>query len=666
MFDNLRSENDFEIISNIKSLGLDMIKEAGSGHPGIVLGAAPILYSLYAYHLNINSEDPTWFNRDRFVMSAGHGSALLYATLFMSGYSLTIDDLKAFRRIDSKTPGHPEVHVTPGVDASTGPLGQGIATAVGMALGEKILKERYRIDNNSSLIDYDVYCLVGDGCLMEGISYEAASLAGTLKLDNLIVLYDSNGISLDGPTSNTFTENIKGRFTSMNWEVLYVKDGTNVMEINRAINRAKQIKKPVLIEIKTVIGAGSVLEATNNVHGKVLANDDIAQLKNKLGVPQDAFYYNPDMQQVMRSMINKRVDKKYKKSNQFYNNYVNNICQGDKTVAKYMFNNKFEYDLLNVDFRPSEHAKEATRDTNNEFIKYLSHNIKTFVGGSADLASTTKTYISEMHDITSNSFEGNNIWFGVREHAMGAILNGMALVNLKPYGSTFLSFADYLKPAMRLASLMELPVTYIFSHDSIYVGPDGPTHQPIEQLAMLRSIPNMKVYRPADAKELQGCWQVILNSNNNPSSLILSRNEVSLHPNTNIKLTTLGGYVYYKEQEKLDTVIVASGTELMYARNIGYELTVSGYKNFRIVSMPCIERYLENIDEYKKSVIPDGVKVIVIEAGSSFGWHRIIDNKIYYLTLDKFGKSGSVSEVLDYMDFSYDKVKERVINIINS
>lgn len=664
MFDNLKNESDNEIIANIKSLGIDMIKEAGSGHPGIVLGAAPILYSLYTYHLNINSEDSTWFNRDRFVMSAGHGSALLYATLFMSGYSLTIDDLKQFRHIDSKTPGHPEVNITPGVDVSTGPLGQGLATSVGMALGEKILKERYRIDNNSSLIDYNVYCLVGDGCLMEGISYEAASLAGTLKLDNLIVLYDSNDISLDGPTNKAFTENVRERFHALGWDTLFVKDGTNVMEINRAINRAKQSKRPVIIEIKTVIGAGSLHEGTNDVHGKVLASDDIAQLKAKLNMPEEAFYYNPAMQQKMRSMISKRVNSKYMKSNQMYNNYVNNICQGDKTVAKYMFNNKFEYDLLNIDFRPQEHAKEATRDTNNEFMRYLSHNIKTFVGGSADLGSTTKTYIKDMHDITSNNFNGNNIWFGVREHAMGAILNGMALVNLKPYGSTFLSFADYLKPAMRLSSLMELPVTYIYSHDSIYVGPDGPTHQPIEQLAMLRSIPNMKVYRPADAKELQGCWQVILNSNNNPSSLILSRNEVSLHPNTNIKLTTLGGYIYYKEQEKLDTVIVASGTELMYARNIGYELNKSGYNNFRIVSMPSIERYLENIDEYKQSVIPDGVKVIVIEAGSSFGWHRITDNKIYYLTLDNFGKSGSVNEVLDYMNFSYDKVKERVFEII--
>lgn len=655
---------DNEVISNIKSLGIDMICEAGSGHPGIVLGAAPILYSLYAYHLNVNSSDPNWFNRDRFVMSAGHGSALLYATLFMSGYSITIDDLKRFRKIHSKTPGHPEVGVTPGVDASTGPLGQGIAMAVGMALGEKILKERYRINDRESLLDYNVYSLVGDGDLMEGISYEAASIAGTLKLDNLIVLYDSNDISLDGPTEKTFKENVRGRFEALGWNTFLVKDGSSVSDINRALNRAKASKQPVLIEIKTKIGNGSLLEGKNDVHGKVLAPDDVSQLKTKLGLPNEAFYYNPNCLNYMRSKISERVNDKYKKSNVQYTDYVAKN-QGNKTLASYMFNNEFHYNLFSCDWDFEYHQKEATRDTNKMFIDYLSKNIKTFVGGSADLGSTTKTYMKDLKDIQALDYNGSNIWFGVREHAMGAIINGMALVNLKPYASTFLSFADYVKPAMRMSSLMKLPVTYIYSHDSIYVGPDGPTHQPIEQMAMIRSIPGMKLFRPADVKEMLGCWQVILNSNHNPSSLILSRNEVKIHENTDPKMTVLGGYIYYKEKESLDTVIIASGTELTYARNIGFELTEKGYNNFRIVSMPSIEQFLECNKEYRNSVIPPKAKKIVIEASSSFGWHRIGTDNLHLITLDSFGRSGSTNEVLDYMNFNYEQVKEKVLEIIN-
>lgn len=657
--------NDNQIISNIKCLGIDMINKAKSGHPGIVLGAAPILYSLYAYHLNVNAIDPNWYNRDRFVMSAGHGSALLYATLFMSGFSLSINDLKQFRCVNSKTPGHPEVGVTPGVDCSTGPLGQGIATAVGMSLGSKILKERYRINQHNSLIDYNVYALVGDGDLMEGISYEAASLAGTLKLDNLIVLYDSNGVSLDGPIDKTFKENVRARFESMGWTTLYVKDGDSVSAINKAINKAKEIKTPVFIEIKTTIGLGSVKEGTCEVHGKALSSDDIEQLKQKLGMPNEEFYYSSDDLGKMRSYIADRVNDKYMKSNQSYNSYIN-TKEGNKTLASYMFNDEFNYNLFSVNWYLEGHLNEATRDSNNLFIEFLNKNIKTFVGGSADVGSTTKTYLADYNDISKYDFDGNNIWFGVREHAMGAILNGMALVNMKPYGSTFLAFSDYLKPAMRMSSLMRLPVTYIFSHDSINIGSDGPTHQPIEQLAMLRSIPNMKVFRPADIKELLGCWQIILNSNHNPSSLILSRVEVETHPNTSAKMTTMGGYIYYKEQGVLENVLIATGTELSYARNIGVELQNLGYNNFRIVSMPSIEQFLTCDDNYKESVIPKHVKKIVIEAGSSFGWHRIASDNIHYITLDNFGMSGSKDEVLENMGYSYNQVKDKVIDIINN
>ena len=541
--------NDNMLVANIRGLGIDMINQAKSGHPGIVLGAAPILYTLYKNHMNINTLDSNWVNRDRFVMSAGHGSALLYSVLFMCGYGLTVDDLKQFRHLNSKTPGHPEVGMTPGVDCSTGPLGQGVANAVGIALGEKILKERYRINNTKSLVDYRVYALAGDGDLMEGVAYEACSLAGTLKLNNLIILYDSNDVSLDGPTAKTFNENVRARFEAMGWCTYLVKDGNKMGDIDKALNKAKKCGKPALIEVKTKIGFGSLLEGTNTVHGKPLEANDIAQLKTKLGLPNEPFFVNDEQMAKLRSHIAGRVNAKYMQWNANYQEYVR-LCNGDNTIANYLFTNKFNYDLFSLNWTFPENMKQALRDTNSIFIQYLNQNIKTISGGSADLGSTTKTYMSDMTDVSASNYSGNNIWFGVREHAMGAILNGMALTNLKPYGSTFLSFADYLKPAMRMSALMKLPVTYIFTHDSITVGPDGPTHQPIEQLSSLRSIPNFNVYRPADSKEIVGCYQAIFNSNK-PSALVLSRNEVSMLKSTSMENTLKGAYIVRKEINKL-------------------------------------------------------------------------------------------------------------------
>ena len=656
--------NDNMIIANIRGLGIDMINQASSGHPGIVLGAAPILYTLYKNHLNINTSDSNWINRDRFVMSAGHGSALLYSVLFVCGYALTIDDLKNFRRINSKTPGHPEVGMTPGVDCSTGPLGQGIANAVGMALGQRILKERYRINTSKSLVDYNIYALVGDGDLMEGISYEACSLAGTLKLNNLIVLYDSNDISLDGPINKTFTENVRARFEAMGWDTQLVKDGNKILDIDKAINKAKKSGKPSLIEVKTKIGYGSVLAGTNTVHGKPLDTEDIVQLKNQLGLPKEPFFVNIEEFSKLRSHIANRVNPKYMEWNKNYQEYVS-LCNGDNTVANYLFQNNFNYDLFSLEWNFPSNLKQALRDTNNVFINYLNHNIKTISGGSADLASTTKTYLSDMDDVSATNFNGNNIWFGVREHAMGAILNGMALVNLKPYGSTFLSFADYLKPAMRMSALMKLPVTYIYTHDSISVGADGPTHQPIEQLSMMRSIPGMKVYRPADAKELLGCWQSILNTNYNPSALVLSRNEVDLLKESDSVKTVMGGYVLHQETTPLKVILVATGTEVHVAKNIAYEYLRVGEGGIRVVSMPCLEAYLERGEKYQENVLPTGVKKIIIEAGSSFGWHRIMGANDDIISIDTFGHSGSKDEVLNAMNFSYVQILNRVQELLS-
>jgi len=658
-----------KIINSIKALGIDMINEAGSGHPGIVLGAAPIIYTIYANHMNINVNDPRWINRDRFVMSAGHGSALLYSTLFMAGFDITIDDLKKFRKIGSKTPGHPEYGVTPGVDMSTGPLGQGFASAVGMALAGKILNNKYKFqsknsfDNEKSLIDYKVYVLCGDGDLMEGISYEAASLAGNLNLDNLIVLYDSNNISLDGDTSNTFTENVIERFKSMGWYTDSVKDGMSVSAIDRAIDRAKKSMKPSLIEVKTIIGKDSAWEGTNKVHGKGLETEDIANLKGKLLIPNIPFYVDDDLLKRFKNKIYERSSIKYEIFNRNYGEYVNEYLEGDNSSLKYLFDDKVNIDLLKYHWRFDYEMKEATRVSNGEILNQINKLIPNLIVGSADLASSTNVYLKECGDVKDEHFSGQNIWFGVREHAMGAILNGLALNKFRPFGSTFLVFSDYLKPAIRLSALMNLPVTYVFTHDSVNIGQDGPTHQPIEQLASLRAIPNLNVYRPADSKEIVGCYQSIFNSNK-PSALVLSRSEVSMLENTSMQETLKGAYVIRKEIDKLHGIIIATGSEVHTAYHIAYDLYENEGLDLRVISMPSMEVFNTQSKEYREQLLPIGVKTFVIEAGSSFGWHQFVYNEKYLMTIDKFGQSGTSDQVLEYCNFSYEQIKKKITKLL--
>lgn len=624
---------DNKIVNNIKSLGIDMINKAGSGHPGIVLSAANIIYTLYAKHMNVNIDDPLWENRDRFVLSAGHGSALLYATLYMAGF-LSLDDLKQFRHIDSKTPGHPEYGVTNGVDMSTGPLGQGIASAVGMAIAGKKLNKTYKSLKEESLFDYNVYVLCGDGDLMEGISYEATSLAGSLKLNNLIVLYDSNDISLDGKTKGVFDDNIIDRFKALNWNTILVKDNT-VSNIDKAIKKAKKSDRPTLIQIKTILGDGSINENTNKVHGSPLDKDDIAKLKLKLKINPEEFYVDLSMKEYFSKQISERSLKKY---NLF------------KQLSKDLNYNKEEHKIDLSDLNFDSNLKESLRVTNGKIMKEIEKQLPNFIGGSADLASSTKTIIN------------NNINFGVREHAMGAILNGLALSNFYAFGSTFLVFSDYLKPSMRLSCLMNLPVTYIFTHDSINIGQDGPTHQPIEQLISLRSIPNMFVFRPADAKEIVGSWEYIIN-NKKPSCLVLSRNEVSLNKLTNAKSVMYGGYIVRKENN-LYATIISTGSEVELSIKIADYLYENYKLDIRVVSMPSRELFLSQSKEYQESIIPKGYRNIVIEAGSKYGWEGFVYSDKYLITLDRFGCSGTSDEVLNEMDFSYDKILQKIIKLL--
>ena len=637
------------VIANLKSLSIDMINEAGSGHPGIALSSAPILYTLYAYHMNVNPKDVNWINRDRFVLSAGHGSALLYSILYMLDF-ITLKDLKEFRQINSVTPGHPEYGVTPGVDISTGPLGQGVASAVGMAIGLKHLREKL----NSDLLDNYVYVLCGDGDLMEGVSYESASLAGTLNLDNLIILYDSNNISLDGNINMSFTEDVRERFDAMGFYTTIVRNGNNVNEINKAIKRAKKSGLPSLIEIKTILGDGSDLAGTNAVHGKPLSDDDIFRLKESLEVPGVPFWTDDEAIKEFREFVSDRVSEKYISWSNEFKNYVSLNKLNDFFDKKVIFE---------VKDNPFENIKEeATRDSASRVLNFLSGHTDLIFGGSADVFSASKNYINDGGDFNKDNYAGRNIWFGVREHAMGAILNGIATIGYLPYGSTFLAFSDYLMPAIRMSALMKLPVTYIFTHDSIYVGEDGPTHQPTNQLSSLRSIPNLVVYRPADFKETLGVFNaaIVLKKT---SAIILSRQKVKLLSGTDTKKIVHGAYVVKHEKENINAVLVATGSEVGMANFIALELEKEGY-DIRVVSMPSIELFLNTPKTYQYSILPIGVKTFFIEAGSSSGLRRFVSNDKYLITLDRFGMSGKPNDVLESMNFSKEKIKARIKELL--
>ena len=622
---------DIKIINSIKGLSIDMINKVGSGHPGVALGAAPIIYTLYFRHLNIDLEDDKYINRDRFVLSGGHASALIYSMLFYVGY-LSLEDLKNFRRINSKTPGHPEIE-TRGVDISTGPLGQGIANGVGMAIAEK-----YYENTLSKDIDYYTYVMCGDGDLMEGISYEATSLAGSLNLNKLILLYDSNNVSLDGSTNLTFNEDIKNRFESINWNYIKVLNGNDINEIDRAITMAKTSDKPTIIEIKTIIGEGSMYEGTNKVHGTPLIEEDLANLKIKLNLSQVPF--DVDMNLVYE-----------------FRNYIKNRCS--KKVIDIPSENIDIYSLTNNFY---ENINEPLRVTNGKIMNLISNELKYFIGGSADVSLSTKTYLLEKGVFSKDNYAGRNIYYGVREHAMGGISNGIASCGIRAFNSTFLAFSDYLKPAIRMSALMNLPVAYIFTHDSITIGSDGATHQPIEQLSMLRNIPNLKVFRPADANEILGCWNEIL-THNYPSALVLSRNYSPLIKGSDAKKVSRGAYIVRNEKNRLSAIIIATGTEVNMAINIADDLEKYGI-NIRVVSMPSMELFEENEDEYKELILPTGYKTIAIEYASSSDWYRYVRGEKYLININNFGKSGTKEEILEYYELDYESVKKYIMDLL--
>lgn len=639
-----------KIIGEIKSLGLDMIEEAGSGHPGIVLGAAPILYTLFLEHLRFAPEVPDFYNRDRFIMSAGHGSSLLYSVLYFAGYDISLDDLKSFRRLNSKTPGHPEYMKTPGVEMTTGPLGQGFATAVGCAIAEKHTASL--INNKEKVIDYNIYCLCGDGDLMEGVSYEAASLAGSLKLNNLIVLYDSNKVTLDGKTENVFDEDIAARFESMNWNVLFTSD--SVEDINNALIKAKSADKPTLIEVITTIGKGSLLAGSNKVHSGPLGEEEISKIKTSLGVRDIPFTISNEAVEKFRNYIKERnkdlivdFDTKLETLESDEVSLLNKLMDKDKSIK-----------LTSLDYNKPDDNEELLRISAKKVLNSYATISPLIIGGNADVSSSTKMYLNELSPFSKDNYKGRNINFGVREHAMAAIANGLALAGYRPFVSTFLSFSDYLKPALRLSALMNLPVTYIFTHDSISIGQDGPTHQPVEQLVSLRATPNLEVFRPADSNEVIGSFKTIF-ENNKPSCLILGRDKIKILETTSISATSKGAYIVHNEERKLDGIIIATGEEVTLALSVMKLLKEKGY-DLRVISMPSIERYNLLTAEEKEELFPVGAKKFVIEKGSSYSWYSFVYKDSYLFTLDKFGTSGTKEEVDSFYGFTKEEISLKI------
>lgn len=646
-------------IACIRSLVIDQINKSKSGHPGMAIGSAPILYTLFTRHLKADPTHPKWMNRDRFILSAGHASALLYAILHVAGYDLSIDDLKQFRQLDSRTPGHPEIDVTPGVDCSAGPLGQGIAQAVGFALAEQSLKNLY--PNGKNIFDHYTYCLCGDGCLQEGLSQEAISFAGHQKLNKLILFYDNNNVTLDGSLDLSFSEDVKKRFEASEWEVLEVKDGNDVEEIDKAITKAKISPKPSLIIVHTVIGYGSINQGTSKVHGAPLGEEDGRRAKELYKYNYPPFTVLDEVYQDFKNTFIKRGEEKYQAWENLFNEYQKNYPQEAKKIISAQ-NNSVLTELYSDDPRFDVGVKEATRQTSKTILQFLHANIHNLIGGSADVAGSVYTKIPNEPFFSPEHREGRSINFGIREFAMASIQNGMLLHGgLRTYVGCFLVFADYLKPAIRMAALEKIPAVYIFSHDSIAVGEDGPTHQPVEQLAMLRSIPNVEVFRPCDANEVATAYRLMFAQEDHPVCIILTRQALPTLNGTLTKDREKGGYVVSYEVKHADITIIASGSEVSLAIEAQEKLLKQGIDS-RVVSMLSMERFLKQDPSYIKETLGnDYSKRIAVEMLSSFGWHKFAP---HVMSIDTFGASAPFEDCLKKFNFNSDELVRRIKEIL--
>lgn len=656
---------DTASINTIRVLAAEEVQKANSGHPGLPLGAAPIAYTIWAKHMKHNPKNPNWPNRDRFILSAGHGSAMLYALLHLFGYDISIEDLKNFRQFNSKTPGHPEYRHTPGVEITTGPLGQGVANGVGMAMAEQFMAAKFN-KNGFNVVDNYTYVLCGDGCLMEGVASEAASLAGTLKLGKLILLYDSNNITIEGNTSIAFTENVAKRFDSYGWQVINVENGNDADSIDLAISCAKSDStRPSIIIVKTQIGYGSPKAGTASVHGEPLGEEALAKTKEYLGISKDDCFKVPDevsayMQELIQAGIKAEED-----WNEMFKKYAAEY-PGLAMEWDLWQNGSYDQLLLNdADFWKYDSKPIATRAASGNIINYLAKRIPNLIGGSADLAPSNKTAMKDMGDFSAADYSGRNLHFGVREHGMASIVNAMATYGgLKPFCATFFVFSDYMKGAMRLSALMKLPVTYVMTHDSIGVGEDGPTHQPIEHLAALRSIPNFVVFRPADSNETAAGWFIAVTSKSNPTCLVLTRQNL---PSLGIdgKLALKGAYILLDSKNAIPQVILmATGSEVHITLEAGKQLQAEGI-DARVVSMPSWELFEQQSVEYKESVLPSSVtNRIAVEAASSFGWHKYVGLKGDIVSIDSFGASAPANLLFEHFGFTVENIISKAKTVI--
>ncbi len=660
------NSSDLLTINCMRVLSMEAIQKANSGHPGITMGAAPMAYELWAHHMKHNPINPEWVNRDRFVLSAGHGSMMLYSLLHLFGYKVSIEDIKNFRQFESITPGHPEYGVTPGVDASTGPLGQGFANAVGMAMTEAHLASKFNT-SEYNIVDHYTYALCGDGCMMEGITYEAASLAGTLGLGKLIVLYDSNNITIEGSTDIAFTENVRQRFDAMDWHTILIEDGNDIDAIGKAIEEAKAVTdKPSLIEIKTTIGYGSPNKAGSNAsHGAPLGEDEVKATKIALGWEYEDAFIVPDEVKEHMSDVVKNLTSVADEWDSMFNEYAEKYPElADE--YKVWLSDDFLNGIENDDSFWLNTEDMATRQSSEKILNKLSESMHNLFGGSADLSPSNKSIMKNSDFFSKENREGSNIHFGIREIAMAAIANGMALHGgVKPYIASFFVFSDYMKPALRVSSITGLPVACILTHDSIGVGEDGPTHQPIEQIATLRSMPNFNVFRPCDINETAAAWYTAVKSKHTPTAMLYSRQSTK---NLGIdgRKALKGGYVIRESfKENPDVILMATGSEVGLVYD-AYDVLKEQGISAQVVSMPCVELFEEQSDEYKESVLPHSVtKRIAVEASSDLSWYRYlgIDGKLINMTT--FGKSAPYKKLFEYFGFTVDNVVKTTVDLLN-
>lgn len=657
-------------INTIRTLAIDAVENAESGHPGLPMGAAPMAYTLWTEFMTHHPKNAAWFNRDRFVLSAGHGSMLLYGLLHLSGYDVSMEDLKGFRQWHSKTPGHPEVHHTNGVEATTGPLGQGLSMAVGMAMAEAHLGGLYNTDD-SSIIDHYTYTLISDGDIMEGISHESSSLAGHLGLGKLIALYDSNNISLDGDLDRSFSDHTSDRFKAYGWQVLHVEDGNDLNEIRRALAIAKEnTKQPTLIEVKTIIGYGSPNKsASASSHGAPLGEDEVKLTKEFYEWRHDAFHVPEEVYEDFHAKVTIKGKQKENEWNELFKNYKQKypeLAADLERAIRGELPDKWDSDLPVYE---AGEDKIATRAASGEVLNALSASVSNLFGGSADLAGSNKTSIAKKDDFSCDNYAGKNIWFGVREFAMGAALNGMALHGgLHVYAGTFFVFSDYLRPAIRLSSIMQTPATYVFTHDSIAVGEDGPTHEPVEHLASLRAMPGLSLIRPADGNESRAAWELALESGNHPTALVLTRQKLPTLEGTKKKAyegVRKGAYVLRKaHKETPDAIILATGSEVQLAMQAASVLSETDI-DVQVVSMPSWDRFEAQNKSYRDQVIPPQVpKRLAVEMGSPFGWERYVGDEGNILAIDTFGASAKGDKVVEEYGFTVENVVSLVKELL--